>query len=266
MPHSVRRTLSRNLALFLAGAGALALAACNDAAKETSADAVVQPGGPVQMAQAETSSGDAAKPAAPASEATAPAVSAANAPEPSGSVDVDKLMAEEALPDVVVGQKDAPVTIVEYASMTCPHCAHFHSTAYPVIKKNYIDTGKAKLILREFPFDPRALAAFMLARCAGDDARRTAMVDVLFDQQDEWSHSQNASAALLKIARLAGMSEEGFKACLNDKDLQQKIVEVQQRGENTFGVDATPTFFVNGDKYSGALTPEEMSAVIEGHL
>ncbi|TFF18054.1 DsbA family protein [Jiella endophytica] len=187
-------------------------------------------------------------------------------PDAEGKVDVEKLMAAEELPDVVIGDKDAPVTIVEYASLTCSHCRDFHQVTYPAIKKDFIDTGKAKLIIREFPFDPRALAAFMLARCAGDDAKRTAMVDVLFDQQPQWAYSNQASAELLKISRLAGMSEEQFRACLNDKELQKKVVAVQQRGENDFGVSATPTFFVNGDKYAGALEPAQMAAVIKQHM
>jgi protein-disulfide isomerase len=208
------------------------------------------------------------EPAAPA--ATAPAAaqtnaSAATAPNAEGTVDVAKLMAPQALPDIIIGKADAPVTIVEYASMTCSHCRDFHSETYPKIKADYLDTGKAKLILREFPFDPRALGAFMLARCAGDD-KRTAMVDVLFDQQREWAGAENASAALLKIAQLAGMTQDQFAACLKDTDLQGKVVAVQAAGQNDFGVSATPTFFVNGDKYSGALSADEMAAVIEKHL
>lgn len=202
-------------------------------------------------------------PAATAERATNP--SAATAPEPQGSIDVSKLMMPQALPDIVIGKADAPVTIVEYASMTCPHCADFHAQAYPAIKQDYLDTGKAKLILREFPFDPRALAAFMLARCAGDE-RRTAMIDVLFDQQRQWAAAENASVELLKIAQLAGMNQDQFKACLSDKDLQGKVVAVQEAGQNEFGVSATPTFFINGDKYSGALSADEMAAVIEKHL
>ncbi|NDW03487.1 thioredoxin domain-containing protein [Jiella sp. 40Bstr34] len=204
--------------------------------------------------------------ASSSSETDAAANGDVTAPEASGKVDVEKLMAEQALPDVVIGDANAPVTIVEYASMTCSHCREFHESSYPQIKKDYIDTGKAKLIIREFPFDPRALAAFMLARCAGDDAKRTAMVDVLFDQQPQWAFSNQASAELLKISRLAGMSEEQFKACLNDKELQKKVVDVQQAGEKEFGVNATPTFFVNGDKYSGALSAAQMGAVIDAHM
>lgn len=189
----------------------------------------------------------------------------AEAPEPTASVDITELMAEGSLPDIVIGDPDAPVTIVEYASMTCGHCANFHENSYPATKANYIDTGKAKLIIREFPFDPRALAAFMLARCTGDDAKRTAMIDILFDKQDEWARAENASTALLNIAKLAGFSQTSFAACLNNKELQQQITLTQERGQE-FGVDATPTFFVNGDKYTGSLPADQMAAIIEQNL
>ncbi|UIJ71134.1 thioredoxin domain-containing protein [Aurantimonas sp. HBX-1] len=259
-------TLSR-AAMLLSGACLLAIAGCTEEVDSAAADVVAAPQGVVKMAQADTSPAQApATPEATAG-ATAQAVTpAAEAPAASGSADVEALMEEGPLKDVVIGDANAPVTIIEYASMTCSHCADFHENSYPAIKQQYIDTGKAKLILREFPFDPRALAAFMLARCTGDDARRTAMVDVLFDQQAEWARAENASTALLNIAKLAGMSQEEFTTCLNDKELQQKIVETQQRGQAEFGVEATPTFFVNGDKYSGSLSPEQMAAVIEAHL
>jgi len=203
--------------------------------------------------------------AAPAATERATNPAAATAQSSDGSVDVSKLMSTQALPDVVIGNADAPVTILEYASMTCTHCRDFHTESYPAIKKDYLDTGKAKLIIREFPFDPRAVAAFMLARCAGDE-RRTAMVDVLFDQQGEWAAAENASVALLKIAQLAGMSQDQFKACLQNTELQSKVVAVQAAGQSDFGVSATPTFFVNGDKYAGALSADQMAAVIEKHL
>ena len=189
-----------------------------------------------------------------------------NAPKPAGTVDMSDLLKAGALPDKVLGQEDAPVTIVEYASMTCGHCANFHENSYPAIKADYIDTGKAKLIIREFPFDPRALAAFMLARCTQNDAQRTAMIDVLFDQQDVWARAENASTALLNIARLAGFTQESFAACLNNKELQEQIVATQERGQQEFGVDATPTFFVNGDKYAGSLPPDQIAAIIEQKL
>jgi len=175
-------------------------------------------------------------------------------------------MAEGPLPDVVIGDPAAPVTIVEYASMTCGHCASFHENSYPRLKVDYIDTGKVKLIIREFPFDPRALAAFMLARCTQDDAQRTTMIDVLFQQQDHWARAENASTALLNIAKLGGSTQESFTACLNEKELQQKIVETQMRGQQVFGVEATSTFFANGDKYAGSLPAEQTAAIIESKL
>ncbi len=193
--------------------------------------------------------------------ATPPAAPAGNAPKPSGTVDMAKLLEEGSLPEKVLGDPDAPVTIVEYASMTCGHCANFHKNTLPTIKTNYIDTGKARLIVREFPFDPRAEAGFMLARCADD--KYFAMVDVLFQQQQSWAGVENAREALLQIAKLAGFSQESFEACLTDQKLLEDVRAVRNRGANDFGVDATPTFFINGNKYSGALTVDEMSAILD---
>jgi protein-disulfide isomerase len=192
-----------------------------------------------------------------AAHAAAPAA----APQPEGSVDVAKLMQPGPLPDMQLGKDDAPVTIVEYASMTCPHCAHFDITTLPELKKKYIDAGKARLILREFPFDPRAEAGFMLARCSKD--KYFAMVDVLFHQQDNWARANDAKTALLQLSKLAGFTQESFEACLTDQKLLDQIRAVKNRGEKDFGVDATPTFFINGKKYPGALSIEEISAIID---
>lgn len=188
----------------------------------------------------------------------------AAAPASQGSVDMVALLEPGALPDKMLGNADAPVTIVEYASMTCPHCAHFHETTLPELKTKYIDTGKARLILREFPFDPRAEAGFMLARCSGDNY--FPMVDVLFKQQANWASVENAKDALLQISKLAGFSQESFEACLTDQKLLDEVRAVQKRGADEFKVDSTPTFFINGNTYKGALTIEEMSAIIDGML
>jgi len=189
------------------------------------------------------------------------AAAPAGAPQPEGSVDVKKLMEPGPLPDMQLGKDDAPVTIVEYASMTCPHCAHFDITTLPELKTKYIDTGKARLILREFPFDPRAEAGFMLARCSKD--KYFAMVDVLFHQQENWARADDAKSALLQLSKLAGFTQESFEACLTDQKLLDQIRAVKNRGEKDFGVDATPTFFINGKKYPGALSIEEISAIID---
>lgn len=206
-------------------------------------------------------SDDASKPAEQPATPTAPTSSA---PASQGTVDMAKLVEPGVLPEKVLGKADAPVTIVEYASMTCPHCAAFHATTLPEIKTKYIDTGKARLIMREFPFDPRAEAGFMLARCSED--KYFAMVDVLFKQQSNWARAEDAQAALLQISKLAGFSQESFTACLTNQKLLEDIRAVRTRGADEFKVDSTPTFFINGDKYAGALTVGELSAIIDAKL
>lgn len=205
---------------------------------------------------------DAAKPAATPVPGTPANV---KIPESAGKVDQAKLMEQGPLKDIVLGKADAPVTIVEYASMTCPHCAHFTVATLPAIKEKYIDTGKAKLILREFPFDPRAAAAFMLARCAPED-RYYPLVDVLFKQQEQWAASANAVEPLMQISKLAGFTQESFNACLTNQKLLDDVNASRDRGAKDFGVNATPTFFINGTKYAGALSVDEMSAIIDGLL
>ncbi|RUX30856.1 DsbA family protein [Mesorhizobium sp. M7A.F.Ca.US.011.01.1.1] len=232
----------RNLLSSLAAIPAVALlAACSDSGEEAKAADV--------------------KPAAPAAPAKPATPAAATAPEAQGTVDVAELMKPGALPDKQLGKDDAKVTIVEYASMTCPHCAHFAETTFPDLKTKYIDTGKVRYILREFPFDPSAEAGFMLARCAKDNYYP--MVDVLFRQQANWVGVQNTKDALLQISKLAGFTQESFEACLTDQKLLDDVRSVQKRGANEFKVDSTPTFFINGKTYKGAMSIEEMSAIID---
>ena len=164
---------------------------------------------------------------------------------------VSDLMAPGPLPEMIIGSANAPNTIVEYASMTCPHCAVFQTTILPELKTKYIDTGKARYILREFPLDNLAVAAFMLARCAGND-RYFPMIDALFATQENWAvPGAGGKDKLLLIARQAGMSKEEFDKCLADKDLFKKIVDVRTRGNEVFQVDSTPTFFINGKRLKG---------------
>jgi protein-disulfide isomerase len=204
---------------------------------------------------------DARSTTAQATDAMTTSATSTEAPKPEGTVDMAKLLQPGALPDMQLGKDDAKVTIVEYASMTCPHCAHFDIVTLPDLRKKYIDTGKVRLILREFAWDPRAEAAFMLARCSKD--KYFAMVDVLFHQQDNWARADDAKGALLQISKLAGFTQETFNACLTDQKLLDDIRAVKKRGEKDFGVDATPTFFINGKKYPGAMSIEEMSAIID---
>jgi protein-disulfide isomerase len=178
-----------------------------------------------------------------------------------GSVSVADLMAEGALPDVWQGSKDAPVTIIEYASMTCSHCAHFHEATYPVLKSKYIDTGKVRFTLREFPFDPIAVAGFMVARCAGE--KREAMIGLLFSQQKNWAFSDKPLQGLTALVKQTGMSQEKFDACLQDKALYANVNQVFEKASKVFKVDSTPTFFINGKKVSGALSPDELDKQLE---
>jgi protein-disulfide isomerase len=177
------------------------------------------------------------------------------------NVPVDELMAGEALPDLALGSNDAPVTIVEYASMTCSHCAAFYGSTFPELKKKYIDTGKVKFILREFPLDPLGAAGFMIARCAGDD-KRNAIVDLLFAQQKNWAFTEKPVDALADLLKQTGMSRKSFDACLKDQSLYDKIAKVHDRAAEKFGVAATPTFFINGKKQKGEMSPEALDNLL----
>ncbi len=169
------------------------------------------------------------------------------------------------LPDKVLGNADAPVTIVEYASMTCPHCKNFHEGTLKELKEKYIETGKVKLIFREFPLDNRAVAAAMLARCAPAD-KYFPMLDILFAQQSEWSRAKDPRPILFNISKLAGFSKETFEACIANAEIFKGIKEMRARGGDKFKVNATPTLFVGGVKFSGELSFKGVSAAIDALL
>lgn len=172
-----------------------------------------------------------------------------------------ELMRAGPLEEMVMGSADAPNTIVEYASMTCSHCATFQIEVFPELKAKYIDTGKAKYMLREFPLDNLAVAAFMVARCSD---RYYPMVDALFETQSVWAvQGSEGKDKLLQIARQAGFSKERFDECLADKELFKKIVDVRDRGHEAFQIDSTPTFFVNGKRLSDHKI-EDFDDVLEG--
>lgn len=179
---------------------------------------------------------------------------------PSGKVSLVELLAPNALPDVVEGKADAPVTIIEYASMTCSHCAAFHRDVYPALKKNYIDTGKVKFVLREFPLDPLATAAFMLARNSGD--KRDAVVDLLFAQQKNWAFVDKPLDGLANVLKQTGLGQEAFEATLKDQQLYENVNKVRDRAAEKFGINSTPTFFINGDRYSGEISEADFDKII----
>jgi len=180
------------------------------------------------------------------------------------TVPTEELMKPEALPDMVMGNDKASVTIIEYASMTCPHCAFFQENTFPELKKRYIDTGKVRYIFREFPLDNLAAAASMLARCAGesDKGKYFALVDTLFNQQRAWA-VEKPLPPLLALAKQAGFTEKSFNDCLANQKVLDGIEAVRQRAIDKFKVQSTPTFFINGNSYSGAMTIDEMAKIID---
>ncbi len=174
------------------------------------------------------------------------------------------------LGDLVMGSETAPVTIIEYASMTCPHCAHFTVTTFPKLKEKYIDTGKVRFIFREFPLDPLAAGASMLIRC-GDKDKAFSLLDLLFHTQEQWA-VRNPIEPLFNVAKQAGYSRESFDACLDTRknESSRKILDgiesTRNHAAEKLKVTSTPTFFINGKRVSGALSIEEMEKEIAPYL
>ena len=178
----------------------------------------------------------------------------------------DASVAELAIPgglgDVWLGPDSAKVSIIEYASLTCSHCAHFHAVTFPELKKRYIDTGMVRFTLREFPLDPLATAGFMLAR-ADNSARYYAITDLLFDTQKSWAFTSKPVDELKKILKQAGISDERFETVLKDQKLYDAVNAVKGRGMDVFKIDSTPTFFVNGKRLPGAIEIDALEKTIK---
>jgi protein-disulfide isomerase len=175
-------------------------------------------------------------------------------------ISVEELMKPGPLPDLVVGKADAPITVVEYASMTCGHCAHFHNTVFPTLKEKYIDTGKVRLVFREFLLDERGALAAMVARCAGNE-RALPLISVLFSKQEDWAPSKtDFLPKLFGYAQQAGFTKQSFDQCRQNEKLLKSLVAQRDRGSD-FGVRATPTFFVNGKRLPGATLEDFEKAI-----
>jgi protein-disulfide isomerase len=212
------------------------------------APAAQQPATPAQGAQP--------TPAAPA----APAVPAASlAPRLEGN-------------DMVIGNPNAPVTIIEYASLTCPHCAAFENGTWPQLKREYIDTGLVRFIYRDFPLDGFAFAAAVTARCAGPE-RFFSFIEVFFAQQESWTRvprgattqeqqTQAILANLRQLARLGGMSDAQFDQCQANRDVQNVVLGHRMQGQNEMQVQGTPTFYINGNRHNGGYSFEALDQVL----
>ncbi len=168
------------------------------------------------------------------------------------------------LPEISMGKADAPITIVEYSSLSCPHCADFHKNVLPKLKSEYIDTGKVRYVVKEFPLNTPALAGAVVARCL-DPMRYIPFIELLFSKQEDWAFKNDALAPLQQLARQAGMTEEQFNKCIDNEDLQTKILATRDQGSKQ-GVNATPSFFVNGQLLKGVATIETLSEAMKPYL
>lgn len=169
--------------------------------------------------------------------------------------------------DMVLGDPDAPVTVIEYASFTCPHCRTFHKTVLPQLKANYIDTGQVRFIHREVYFDRYGLWAGMVARCGGEE-RYFGIIDLIYDQQSEWTASNDPAVVadnLRRIGRTAGMSNEQVDACLQDADMANAMVAAYQEHAEADGINSTPSFVIDGRRYSN-MSYADFAALLDEKL
>jgi protein-disulfide isomerase len=197
------------------------------------------------------------QPAAPANGQTAQVV----APKAEAHFDKVPITAD----DYVLGKADAPVTVVEYASMTCPHCARMSNDAIAKFEKEFVETGKARYVYRDFPLDQIAVRASVLARCNGKE-RYFPFVKALFADQMNWIRSPDPVKALEQVGRLGGVSPQKFESCLKDQSLVDKVLQSRLEGQKQYNIDSTPTFIVNGDKYSGEMSYPQFRAIIAAHM
>ncbi len=172
--------------------------------------------------------------------------------------------ADSALPEMAVGKADAPVTIVEYSSLSCPHCAAFHKEIFPELKSQYIDTGKVRYVMREFPLNQAALAGAVIARCLPPE-RYFAFTGLMFSKQSDWAFKEDALTPLKALAKQAGMSGEEFDKCIDNEALQKKVLAVRDEGQKK-GVNATPSFFVNGRLLKEAPTLQALAEAMKPYL
>lgn len=202
-------------------------------------------------------------------ETTASTTSAVEIPTADRDVDMEEALKPGPLKEMALGDPNSPVKIIEYMSMTCSHCANFHVRTFDAIKTKYVDSGKVYFVVREFPFpqDTASLAAFMLARCTTED-KFFPFVSTLLKQQAAWAAPADGDvrSAMLQMSKLAGFTQESFDACLTNAQLAGDVSAVRDRGAQEFGVQSTPTFLINGKAYSGDMSVDTMSALIDSLL
>ena len=189
------------------------------------------------------------------------ALAAGGAPEPDRTVDMATVLKPGPLPELAAGDASG-VPVVEYGSLTCPHCATFSREVFPELKKDYIDTGKVRYIFREFSRNPLDVAAFVLARCIGDD-KAFAAIDLLFATQDKWAFVDKPLEPLIAAMRPAGLTHDQAMACLKDQAKANAIVAIGKRASDEIKMTGTPTFVIDGKVYGGELTMDQLKAILD---
>jgi protein-disulfide isomerase len=189
------------------------------------------------------------------------AAQAQSAPTPDGTVDMAKVLQPGPLPELAIGDPKG-VPVVEYGSLTCPHCATFDHEVLPPFKAAYVDTGKVHFIFREFSRNPLDVAAFVLARCVGDD-KALATIDLLFSQQDKWAFVNDPLDALIGALRPTGLTKDKAMACLKDQSKADAMNAIVKTAVSTVKVSGTPTFVIDGKVYGGELTLKDLDAILK---
>lgn len=180
------------------------------------------------------------------------------------TIDIDKLLAGAQVPDLEMGNKDAKVVMVEFASLSCPACAAFHKEALPTLKEKYIDTGKMRLLMRDHPLNDPAFAASLLSRCADDNDKAVKLQSVLFDKQRYWLGERDILDRLYEIGKQAGFTREKFEACIGDQAKYEKLLKQRNHSADAYGIRGTPSFFINGERFTGDFTdPEAFAKIID---
>ncbi len=231
----------------MALAALLALPAWSQSSTGSDASAGAAQPSPTQEQQPAAAAGQPAQPGA-----------AAGKPAPEANADY-------ALGDIALGDPDAPLTVYEYASFTCPHCANFHTETFPEFKEKYIDTGKVRFILREVYFDQYGLWASMVARCGGEQGFYP-LADAFLDTQSAWTRAPDIGHAIQQVGRRAGLPAERLQQCLSDREFAKQLLDTYQDNREADEVQSTPTFVINGEKHSGEMNFEDFSALLDAAL
>ena len=164
--------------------------------------------------------------------------------------------------DMAIGAPDAPITVIEYFSLTCSHCQWFHNNTFPELKASYIETGKVRFVARDFPLNRPALHAAILAHCAGA-GQYFAFIETLFKTYDDWTRASDYMKILTQIGQLGGVSKSQFRDCLDDQALEARLLDSILKAQQEYGVSSTPTFIVNGKKHEGALRIERFAKILD---